>query len=373
MTAQPLLIGNDIYRGSIYGRKHPLSIQRVPTTIDLCRALGWLPEAVYRECRMASEAELLRFHDPDYVAVLRETERTQTIAPDIARRHNIGRIENPIYPEMYRRPATACGGTLLAADLVAAGGIAHNPAGGTHHGQRDRASGFCFFNDPVLGILRLLDRGLKRVLYLDIDAHHGDGVEAAFAEDERVLTISVHEDGRWPYTGRAEQSAGDRAVCNLPVPPGFHDAEMDFLLDRVILPLGVAFRPQAVVLQCGADALEEDPLAKLSLSNNAHRRVAREAMRLSPRLIVLGGGGYNPWSVARCWAGVWAELNGFEIPARLPPAAEAILRTVEWNRSAGRNPPEHWFTTLADPPRRGEVRASVRMVAEIALSTFAPA
>ncbi|MCW5729749.1 MAG: acetoin utilization protein AcuC [Alphaproteobacteria bacterium] len=363
---RPLFIGSEIYRNSIYGPRHPLSIPRVPTTIDLCRALGWLPDEAYLESGPASVEELARFHDRDYIAVLQQAEREQRVSPDIARRYNLGKIENPIYPAMFRRPATACGATLLAVDLIAGGGIVYSPAGGTHHGRPDRASGFCYFNDPVLGILRLLELGLQRILYLDVDAHHGDGVEAAFAFDARVLTVSIHEAGRWPFTGRAEDRAGGSAR-NLPVPPGCNDSEFDLLLGEAVLPLAWDFAPEAIVLQCGADALEEDPLSRLSLSNGALWRVVAAVRELAPRLLVLGGGGYNPWSVARCWSGVWATLNRLPIPEQLPPTAEAVLRRLSWNRSAGRNPPQHWFTTLADAPRPGPVREEVRRVARLAL------
>jgi acetoin utilization protein AcuC len=121
------------------------------------------------------------------------------------------------------------------------------------------------------------------------------------------------------------------------------------------------------MLQCGADAVEEDPLSRLSLSNASHRAVAAAIQPLAPRLIVLGGGGYNPWSVARCWAGIWATLNRLPIPPRIPPAAEAVLRGLSWSRAAGRNPPEHWFTTIADAPRPGPVRAEIRDLAALTL------
>jgi acetoin utilization protein AcuC len=141
---------------------------------------------------------------------------------------------------------------------------------------------------------------------------------------------------------------------------------MTWVLHEAILPIVRHLRPQAVMVQCGADALEEDPLARLSLSNNSHRAVIRAVMGLAPRLIVLGGGGYNPWTVARCWAGVWGTLNGFAMPGRLNDAAEAVLRALTFHRAAGRNPPGHWFTTLADAPRPGVVRAIVRRRAEAA-------
>jgi acetoin utilization protein AcuC len=352
---RPLFIGSEIYRNSTYGRNHPLAVPRVSTTIDLCRALGWLPAEAYREAPMASVAEVTRFHDAAYVAALQRAEADQRVSDEDRARYAIGDAGNPVYPEIFRRPMTSAGGVLLATRLTAGGGIVYCPGGGTHHGRPDRASGFCYLNDPVLGILSWLDRGIAPVAYVDIDAHHGDGVQDAFAGETRVKTISVHEVGRWPRTGAAADRAGGSAR-NFPVPRGFNDSEMRVVLERGILPIVQAMRPAAIFLQCGADALEDDPLSQLSLSNNAHWGVVKALQALAPRMIVTGGGGYNPWSVARCWAGVWATLNDLPIPARLPPAAEAVLRPLVYNRAAGRNPPEHWFTTLRDAPREGDIR-----------------
>jgi acetoin utilization protein AcuC len=358
----PRMIGHETY-----GRKHPLAIPRVSTCLDLCAALGWLPDGGYLVSPQATPAQLARFHHPDYVAAVRRAEREQAVDETAKARHQLGAFGNPIFPEIFSRPATACGGSILAAELLLAeGGIVHSPAGGTHHGRPDRASGFCYFNDPALGILRLLDGGLRRVLYLDIDAHHGDGVQDAFHDDPRVFTLSLHEAGRWPLARDGAEGPGglhDRAggaARNLPLPPGANDSEFLYLLEAAVLPLAEAFEPQAVVLQCGADALEEDPLSKLSLSNGALWRVVQAVRPLAPRLLVLGGGGYNPWSVGRAWAGVWAVLNDLPIPERLPAAAEAVLRGLEWRHRLGRQPPEHWFTTLADAPRFGPIRPEVR-------------
>ncbi|GAB0114117.1 acetoin utilization protein AcuC [Acidisoma sp. C75] len=363
---RPLLIGSEIYRHSTYGADHPLAVPRVSTMIDLCRALGWLPAAAYREAPLASLEALARFHDPAYLAALRHAEATQSV-PEAARaRFRIGTDNNPVYAEMFRRPATSAGGVIEAARLTAAGGMVHVPGGGTHHGRADRASGFCYVNDCVLGLLAWLDQGLTRVLYLDLDAHHGDGVQDAFAGDPRVLTISIHEAGRWPQTGAATDRAGGSAR-NLPVPPGYNDTEARFLLREAVLPLIARFRPEAIMIQCGADALEEDPLARLSLSNNAYFEAVGAVRGLAPRLLLLGGGGYNPYTVARCWAGLWAVLNDHEIPPRLPPEAETILRRLVYNRAAGRDPPPHWTTTLRDAPREGLVRAEIRQLAALTL------
>jgi acetoin utilization protein AcuC len=358
-VSRPVLIGSEIYRRSTYGPKHPLAIPRVSTTLDLIRALGWLEEAQYRDSPMASVEQLTRFHDPAYIAALQRAEAEQRVSAEDRARYRIGADGNPVYREVFRRPATSAGGVLLAAELTREGGTVHVPGGGTHHGRPDRASGFCYVNDAVLGLLAWLDQGLTRLLYLDVDAHHGDGVQDAFHADRRVLTVSIHEAGRWPFTGEAEDHADGHAL-NLPVPAGFHDAEMRTLREGLLLPLIAAWQPEAIMLQCGADALEEDPLSRLALSNNAHRDLVAALRGLAPRLIVLGGGGYNPWSVARCWTLVWGELNGRAAPLRLPPSAEEALRGLAYHRAAGRNPAAHWFTTLLDPPREAEVRPAIR-------------
>ena len=363
---RPRFIGSEIYRRESYRGKHPLAIPRVSTVIDLGRALGWLPDAVYIDSPKATPAQLVRFHDPAYIDALQRAETTRRVSAEVRRRHHLGAKGNPVHGKVFSRPATACGATLAAAAMLLNGaGIVHSPAGGTHHGRPDRASGFCYLNDPVLGILALLDGGLDRVAYVDVDAHHCDGVEDAMAGEGRVLTVSIHERGRWPHSGggsRYDRDGGGGAI-NLPVPAGFNDSGMVFLIERMVLPALARFRPQAVILQCGADGLLEDPLSRLALSNRAIWDVVRAVRPLTPRLLVLGGGGYNPWAVGRCWTGIWALLNEIEIPDRLPTAAERVLRGLTWSRSAGRNPPGHWFTTLADAPRFGEIDETVRDLA----------
>jgi acetoin utilization protein AcuC len=370
VTRRPILIGSEIYRRSSYGGRHPLAIPRVSATLDLIRAMGWLDERDYRDSPVATPAELARFHDPAYIAALQDAERQGGAPQPVRERYNIGRNGNPIFPEIFRRPATACGATLLAARLLSGGGIVYNPAGGTHHGRADRASGFCYLNDPVLGILALLDAGVGRVLYVDIDAHHGDGVQDALSADPRLLVLSIHERGRWPYTGAAEDRGGGWAR-NLPVPEGFCDAELEWLTDTVVLPLGRAFAPEAVMLQAGADGLSDDPMSNLALSNRAIWRVAERLRGLAPRLLVLGGGGYNPWSVARCWAGLWATLAGHDPAAPLTPAALGVLAGLSWQHRLGREPPARWRETIADPPQAGTVRAEIRALAEAMLGSAA--
>ena len=357
---EPRLIGSEIYRGSSYGPWHPLRIPRVSTVIDLSRALGWLPRSRYLTSPRAKPAALHAFHTQGYVAALQRAEADGDVTEDVRRRHNLGTTSNPVYPEVFRRPATAAGASVLAGGLLRAPGRIYSPAGGTHHGMPDRANGFCYLNDPVLGLLSLRRSGFRRIAYVDLDAHHPDGVEFAFREDPDIALISVHEERRWPFTG-ALSDRGVGQIWNLPVPRGFNDTEMQAVLEGLILPRVADHRAQALVIQCGADASDDDPLSRLSLSNNALWDAVESLLPLSERVLVLGGGGYNPWSVGRLWTGVWATVAGEEIPDRLPAAAEAILRALRWEGNVrGRRPPEHWFTTLRDVPRNGPLRPEVR-------------
>jgi len=355
----PVYLGAEIFRASSYGQWHPLSIPRVSTVTDLCRALGWLTSETYRTSPRAKPAALTAWHAPDYIEALLRAEREGRVSDGVRARYGLGTTSNPVFPEMYRRPATAAGGSILAGELLAGGGLVHNPAGGTHHGMKARASGFCYVNDVVLAILSLKRTGVGRIVYVDIDAHHSDGVEAAFAEDPDVTQISVHEERRWPFTGALEDR-GRGQLWNLPVPRGFNDSEFAAVLHELILPRVTEARPEAIVLQCGADAVLEDPLSRLALSNNAHFDTVRALAPLAPRLLILGGGGYNPWTVGRLWSGVWGVASGQDLPDELPPAAREVLSALHWPRRPGLVPSESWTHELVDAPRPGPVRDDVR-------------
>jgi acetoin utilization protein AcuC len=297
-----VFVGHDIYRRAAYGTLHPLAIARVEAVVDLCAALGWLAPGEYRVSPMASETQLARFHEKAYIEALREASASGRVEAAVRERHGIGTMENPLFPGVFERASTSVGGSIHAAELALEGRVAFHPAGGTHHGRPGRASGFCYFNDPVFAVLALLDAGLERIVYVDLDAHHGDGVQDAFAADERVRTISIHEAGRWPHTGAATDTGGGRA-CNIPVPRGLNDAELGLLMADVVLPLAGRDRPEAVVLTCGSDALAGDPLASMALSNGALWDAVEAAAALAPAAVVLGGGGYKPWTLTRYWSG----------------------------------------------------------------------
>jgi len=362
----PLFIGSEVYRRSAYGRNHPLAIPRVETAVALCRSVGWLEQGMV-ESPAADFATLTRFHDPDYVAALFEADRAGFVPAEARRRYNIGTLENPVFPGVFERAATAVGGSILAARRALEGRIAYHPAGGTHHARPGGASGFCFLNDPVFAVLTLLDAGLGRVLYVDLDAHHGDGVEDAFAADSHVFTISIHESGRWPGTGLRGDLRQGRAR-NLPVPPGFNDSEFSFLIDEAVLPLAARFCPEAVVITAGADPLAGDPLSKMDLSNVAVWDAVMKVTATARAAVVLGGGGYNPWTVGRFWAGLWGRIAGYALPACLPDDARALLAGLSCDLIDDEDVDPNWLISLSDPPNPGAIRDDIRSLRDEVLA-----
>ncbi|HET7365185.1 MAG TPA: acetoin utilization protein AcuC [Burkholderiales bacterium] len=356
----PVFVSHDLYRQAGYGAHHPLAIARVGPVMDLCRALGWLDEDNYRVSPRASDDQLAAFHTREYIRALRRASESGQVDAEARRRHALGTMENPLFAGLFERAATSVGGSILAAELALQGRVAFHPAGGTHHGRPDRASGFCYFNDPVFAILTLLGAGLDRVLYVDLDAHHCDGVQDAFARDARVHTVSIHEQGRWPHSGGA---SGERA-CNLPVPREFNDSELEALMEGVVMPLARRMRPQAMVITCGADALAGDPLSHMALSNVALWSAVERLAASARAAVVLGGGGYNPWTVARYWTGLWGTLSGRRIPALLPPAARAILAALDCDLVEDEERQACWLTTLADAPNPGPLRPPVAALLE---------
>tara|TARA_R110002096_G_scaffold44306_25_gene119125 strand:- start:523 stop:1758 length:1236 start_codon:yes stop_codon:yes gene_type:complete len=353
-----LYIDSPVYAQAAYGPQHPLAIARTQTVVALCRLHGWLPAGAYRHAEAASLDVLTRFHHRDYVRALQHADRAGQVSRSVRERYAIGTMENPLFPGVFERAATTVGGSMLAAELALEGRIVYHPAGGTHHGRPDRASGFCYFNDPVFAIATLLERGIERVLYVDLDAHHGDGVEDAWRDDPRVALFSIHEAERWPYTGLGG-AANEELICNIPVPRGCNDSEFNTLLDGMFDPFAAAFAPQAVVVTCGADGLAGDPLSGMMLSNTALWSAVERSARLATPVVVLGGGGYNPWTVARCWAGLWARLSGQRIGPALSAPAVQVLSVLECDLVDDEDFDPLWLDTLVDVPNTGPVRAEI--------------
>jgi acetoin utilization protein AcuC len=366
-TSQALFVGSEVYRAKAFGKHHPLSIIRVSGVVDICEMLGWFDPEQFRDSPQADEEQLRQFHHADYIEAIRQADRKGSVDKDIRERYRIGTMENPLFPGLFRRASTAVGGSILAAELAMDGNTVFHPSGGTHHGRPERASGFCYFNDPVFAVLTFLNRGLERILYVDLDAHHGDGVQDAFADDPRVMTVSIHEEKRWPHSGLVDDRAGGTAR-NLPVPKGFNDSELEFLMENAVLPIGRSFDPQALVVTCGADGLEGDPLSKLAMSNTGLWHAVESLLDLTGRSVILGGGGYNPWTVIRCWGGLWGCLSGRQIPSELPDDAREFLRDLECDLIDEDEVPDSWLTQLADEPNFGPVRPEVERLPGLVLN-----
>ena len=364
LDSRPAFIGSDVFRRAAFSGNHPLNFVRHSAVVDLTRTLGWLDDEQFVSAPTASVGQLLEFHDRAYVKALQYADSEGRVEPDVRLQYQIGTFENPLFPGLFERAATTVGGSILAAELALKGHVAFHPSGGTHHGRPDRASGFCYFNDPVFALMTFRKAGRERVLYVDLDAHHGDGVEDAFFDDPSVITLSIHEEQRWPYTGT--HTHPEQGVYNLPVPAGFHDAELELLLDDVVLPVADRHDVDALVICCGADCLAGDPLSKMELSNIALWNTVDRLIGLEQPTVVLGGGGYNPWTLSRYWAGLWGRIAGCPMPDTLPPAARQLLAGMRCDLVDEDDVDETWLTQLADSPYPRLVRDSVISLVETA-------
>jgi acetoin utilization protein AcuC len=315
---------------------HPLNPVRLELTIRLARELGVLDGLEIIPPVPADEAQLLLIHDADYLSAVRRASSDPTFTG-----YGLGTSDDPVFPGMYDASALIAGGSAQAARQVWEGRAEHavNIAGGLHHAMRGQASGFCVFNDVVLGIRTMLDAGASRVAYVDVDVHHGDGVQAAFYDDARVLTISLHQDPRtlFPGTGLPSEigrGAAEGTAVNVALPPG--TADRDWLRAfRAVVPGTVrAFRPDVLVTQCGCDTHHEDPLANLELTVDGQRAAITELHALAHdvtrgRWVAYGGGGYGlVRCVPRTWTHLIAEASGHPVDLDTPIPADwtAYLR-----------------------------------------------
>jgi acetoin utilization protein AcuC len=361
-------MGDPVYRLHSYGKNHPLGIPRVSLAIDLIKSYGALNDDEYLASRRASEDELEWFHTKDYVSAVKKCEKLGKIPKGYRARYNLGGFENPWFQGIFSTPSLACGASIQGAEQVLSGTMAFNPAGGMHHAMPGRARGFCFFNDVVLGILRLRKEGLK-VLYLDMDAHHCDGVQYAFRQDPLVVTVSLHMDTNYayPFRGGSVEDIGPLAnAVNLPLPSKVNDSEYRTVFSALWPAALAAARPDVVVLQSGTDILFSDPLGKFELSTQAVNEMQSLVVELSPRnpdgtprLLVVGGGGYHPLALARCWAGLWGVMTGRRLPQKLPDAAVQVLRSVGWDDDEDESYDASLFERRIDEPREGPIRPDV--------------
>ena len=343
-------MGSDIFRGSVYGAGHPLNIARVWPVIDICFELGWLSDSMYRHVEPATAAQLAMFHTSDYISALIDAEHDQSLDAARMERHRIGKDNNPIFPQIYARPATAAHASMIGAEMLAQGqaDIVYNPAGGTHHGMPDRANGFCFVNDPALAIAVLIEAGIDKIAYIDIDAHHADGVQDWLSHVAQLRLISIHQGSAWPRTG-ASDDRGAGSARNYALEDGAGDEALLALLTTKVTKEIAAFDPTYIIIQAGADGHQDDPQSKLNYSLSGYWQAIDFILSYQKPTLILGGGGYNPYTTARAWAGIWGMIAGFSPEQTdLNPAASEVLKQLQWEHRLGRNPPAGWFTHLAD-------------------------
>ena len=311
---------------------HPFNPKRLELSISLIESLGLLEGEGLSIVppRLATDEELLRVHAPEYLEAVRRyglpgADRTG------AHEWGLGTEDNPIFPNMHEATATVVGGTIRAAEMVMSGEVdrAFAIAGGLHHAHRAAASGFCLYNDLAAAIAWIREAYGARVLYIDYDAHHGDGVQGIFYSDPDVLTLSIHESGRYLFPGTGftdELGEGDGYgySLNVPMEPSTEDDSWIGIYSELLREVAEAFRPEVIVLQSGCDAHVLDPLTHLRCTTRLYEETVRITGEIADRfcggrLIATGGGGYAVWQVVpRAWALVWGTLTHQTVPNRIP-------------------------------------------------------
>jgi acetoin utilization protein AcuC len=317
-------IYTDLFSKFDYGPTHPFKISRLKLTHELIKSYGLLslPNTQFIEAQMAEDKELLTYHDREYVEALKAA--NVGIEVSGAYGYGLGSGDNPVFKGLYDWSKLVTGASLQAASLIDSGevDIAFNIAGGLHHAMVSRASGFCYVNDIVIAILSILKKG-RRVAYIDIDAHHGDGVQEAFYTSDKVLTISIHETGRmlFPGTGFENEMGkgnGEGYSVNIPMPPHSDDELLIYAFNEIVPPLVDKFKPDITFSQLGVDGFFSDPLTHLNYTNNGYCEIVKKIKEISPKWVALGGGGYDIINVAKAWTLAWAIINDIEIPDEIP-------------------------------------------------------
>ncbi|GGC59919.1 acetoin utilization protein AcuC [Hoyosella rhizosphaerae] len=334
---------------------HPMNPVRLELTMALAQTLGVLSESAWITPEICADHDITRVHTPEYVsAVKRVSNPTDAATPAgqlIARAHGLGTEDTPIFADMHHAGATITGGTLTAAKLIQSGQAtrALSLAGGMHHAMPNSAAGFCIYNDCAIAIDWLLNNGYKRIAYIDVDVHHGDGVQEIFFDDPRVMTVSLHQHPAtiWPGTGWAAELGRGKAegtAVNLPLLPGTTDAQWLRAFHAVVPGAIHAFKPDVIVSQCGVDTHADDPLADLKLTVEG-QNAAFLAMRdladevCEGRWLVTGGGGYSITRVVpRAWTHLIAAVVGTNIDFSTPMPTE--WRELAQRRTGEEHPPE---------------------------------
>ncbi|KAA9151544.1 acetoin utilization protein AcuC [Amycolatopsis acidicola] len=338
---QPAVVWDPALLGYDLGGDHPFNPVRLQLTISLATELGVLDDVPLLVPEPAGDGELLRIHSPEYLEAVRQAPMAGW---DVG--HGLGTADNPVFSGMHDATALVVGSSLLAAQKIATGEArrAVNIAGGLHHAMRDHAAGFCVYNDCAVAISWLLDHGFDRIAYVDTDVHHGDGVQAAFYDDPRVLTISLHQHPftLWPgtgYSGEAGAGEAEGSAVNIPLPPHTRDPGWLRAFHAIVPSLLAEFRPQILVTQCGVDSHEEDPLADLSLSVDGHRTIYTTLRGLAEQYaggkwLAVGGGGYQLIRVVpRSWTHLLATVLDRDVKPEtpIPPGWADLVRKAAPN------------------------------------------
>ncbi|OQY18710.1 MAG: acetoin utilization protein AcuC [Desulfobacteraceae bacterium 4572_35.1] len=318
-----------------YGDFHPFKVDRYRLTYELMEQSGLvdLPQVKVVECPFVSEDMLLDFHRLDYLDTLKKFSMDDE--PHANFFYGLGDVENPVFKGLYDWSRLMCGGTIEAVRQVTEHGCraAFSMAGGWHHAHAARASGFSYLNDLVVAIKQLLKQG-KRVVYVDIDAHHGDGVQEAFYSTDQVLTISIHENGKdfYPYSGFVDEvGSGDGYGYSVNIPLVSHSDDLIFeqAFQRVILPLIEGFAPDVLVTQMGADPLRTDPLTRLECTTAFMEYAGRQFLATDIPWVAIGGGGYDRLNVARTWTLLWATMIGEYVDDEFTSSLQATIAEID--------------------------------------------
>jgi acetoin utilization protein AcuC len=287
--------------------------------------------------RALTEEELFLFHTPEYVERLKRVSLGAMDSTDLFA--GLGTDDCPVFADLYNYGVLAAGATVVGARYLldnAGARLAFNPSGGYHHAYADKAGGFCYINDVVLGC-RVLTGAGKRVFCLDLDVHHGNGTQAAFYDDPGVFTVSLHESGKtlFPWAGfedKIGEGGGKGYNVNLPFPAGTDDDIYCAAFKEIVPPLIYSYSPDVIVLETGMDVLSVDPLAHLKMTNNAFAELMPLLMRFDVPILMVGGGGYNPQATARGWALLWTILCGIEPESDMSIGMGGdFLGNSEWN------------------------------------------
>ncbi|HNY65709.1 MAG TPA: acetoin utilization protein AcuC [Deltaproteobacteria bacterium] len=301
------------------GEYHPFKPYKATMVYELCYRYGLFDESWIKvlEPQPAPEEAMLEYHAREYVEILKGA---NTGSFDFTMlEYGLGTGDNPVFKGVYDFSLLVLGATLLGAELISSGqaDVIFSPVGGLHHAGYAHAEGFCYVNDIVIAIKRLLASGYRKVLYVDIDAHHGNGVQDAFYDTDDVLFISFHQSGEtlYPWKGFEDEMGAGKGLgytVNMPLPEYTDDEAYVGTFREIYTPLANAFKPDCVVAQIGLDTLKRDPLTNLRLTNNGYCDVIREIRKSCPKTLALGGGGYSVPDVVRGWTLAWAELNGLK-------------------------------------------------------------